>query len=424
MAAMANAEEIQADSKDKEDSNLIFNVFDDPDDPQNLLPAGQEREAQKESVFRTSPLQGLHEDTDKTKQDLYDATHLKLGFAINHLFQWLSEAPLARDTWGTATDMDLYGTWELIDRGQPTQGQIYFGLEGRWNYGTTGPETLSTVSLGSLNQTGNTFEAYQPAVILRHLYWQQGTKEAGWVYRVGKINPDSTLGTSAHISANTSFLSTAGVGSFSIAHPDTGLGVAAGRYFSDRVALIGLISDANGDRTDFGDIGEGDVFKAIELDVKIDPRTPKAGYSKITLWHTDGTSNGESSNGQMGPDGWGYFLKYEQELTDDGRAIGIMKYGQSFEDSAFYEHLAGGYFLLYDPTGLGHLKNDLFGAGYSWGQATEDAARGESSVEVFYRFPIYPLVDMTLAYQSIINPALDSDNDHASAFSVRLRTTF
>lgn len=424
MVETANAENTQANLKDKNSNSSRFESLDDPDDPHNLLPAVKERGAQKESVFRFSPLKGLHEATDQAKQDLYDATHIKIGFAANHLFQWLSESLSGEDTWGTATDMDIFGTWELINRGEPTQGQVYFGLEGRWNYGTTGPETLGTVSLGSLNQTGNTFEAYQPAVIFRHLYWQQGSKEAGWVYRIGKINPDSTLDTSAHISANTSFLSTAGVGAFANAFPDTGLGVMVGKSFSDEVALIGLVSDANGDRTDFGDIGEGDFYKAIELAVKINPKTPNAGYSKVTLWHTDGTKDGLPSNGQTGPDGWGYFLKHEQELTEDGRAIGILKYGQSFEDSAFYEQLAGAYFLLYDPTGLGQLKNDLFGVGYSWAQATESTARSESSIETFYRFPIYSRVDMTLSYQSVINPALDPDNDHASVFSIRLRTTF
>ena len=51
-------------------------------------------------------------------------------------------------------------------------------------------------------------------------------------------------------------------------------------------------------------------------------------------------------------------------------------------------------------------------------------ARSEYNLEVFYRFPVLPLVDMTLSYQSIFNPALDLDNDHASVFSMRIRTTF
>jgi hypothetical protein len=33
-------------------------------------------------------------------------------------------------------------------------------------------------------------------------------------------------------------------------------------------------------------------------------------------------------------------------------------------------------------------------------------------------------VDMTLSYQALINLALDPDNDFASAFGLRLRTTF
>jgi hypothetical protein len=56
--------------------------------------------------------------------------------------------------------------------------------------------------------------------------------------------------------------------------------------------LGGLVADANADRFDFGDIQEGDLFVAAELHVKIAPRTPKAPYSKISLWHTDGTQDG------------------------------------------------------------------------------------------------------------------------------------
>ncbi len=45
-------------------------------------------------------------------------------------------------------------------------------------------------------------------------------------------------------------------------------------------------------------------------------------------------------------------------------------------------------------------------------------------LEIFYRFPLFPLVDMTLTYHSIWRPALDRNNNQANAFSLRLRTTF
>ena len=175
---------------------------------------------------------------------------------------------------------------------------------------------------------------------------------------------------------------------------------------------------------DSGTIPEARTRCSSELGVKLAPRTPKAGYSKLTFWHTDGTKNGEPANANLGPSGWGFFLKLEQELTADGRLIGIARYGRSFNDSAAYKQLASGHLLLYDPSFIGRIRNDLVGIAFNWAEVPVSAARSEYNVEAFYRFPIFPSVDMTLSYQSVINPALDRDNDHASVFSLRLRTTF
>ncbi len=51
-------------------------------------------------------------------------------------------------------------------------------------------------------------------------------------------------------------------------------------------------------------------------------------------------------------------------------------------------------------------------------------SRDEWNVEAFYRFPLFPGVDTTLSYQSVINPALAPDIDHASVFSLRVRSVF
>jgi porin len=399
-------------------------LFDGPEDPENLLRAIGERKTQKNSLFSSSPLQRFHEATDRAKEDLYEATHLKLGAAFTHLFQWLSEAPLGDDTWGTASDLDILGTWEAVNRGEPNQGQLYFQFEGRWEYGTTGPERLGTLGVGTLIGTANTFSAYTPTFILRNLYWQQGGKESTWAFRVGKVTPDATLSTSAHIASPLTFLPTAGTGPFANALPDSGLGIIGAWHFNDRFKMLGVFSDANGDRSDFGDITEGDFYKAVELAVKIAPRTPKAGYSKLALWHTDGTKDGQAANGNLGPDGWGYFLKHEQELTAEGRAVLVLRYGWSSNESAVYEQQAGAHFLLYDPTGLTRLQNDLLGVAYNWAQVAVSGVDGDSNLEIFYRFPIFPQVDTTVSYQLIINPALDPSNDNASVFSLRLRTTF
>jgi hypothetical protein len=406
--------------------DVLHGVFGgDPEDPENVLPAIQARRAEKDSLFPVSPLHGLHELTGRGKKALYDWIHLDLGLAFTHAFQGITEAIEGEDQWGTASDLDIVGNWELLFRGKPTQGQFLFHMEGRWNYGTTNPEDLGFVSLGALLGTANTFAAYvDPSVIARNLYWQQGSKEAGWAYRIGKITPDAMLSTSAHISAITTFLPTGGTGPFANALPDSGLGAAAAWYPNERIRLLGLVSDANGDRSDFGDIGAGDLYYALELGAKIAPRTEKAGLSKLTLWYTDGTKDGQPANGQNGPSGWGFFLKLEQELTADGRVVGIARYGKSFNDSAFYDQQAGAHLLLYDPHFIGRIRNDVVGAAFNWVRPTVTVDRNEYNVEVFYRFPLFPGVDTTFSYQSVINPVLAPDINHASVFSLRLRTTF
>jgi porin len=406
------------------DSVQVSIMSDSPDDPAGLMHSIDQRNTQKNSLFSVPALNRMYEATDKGRNKLYKATGLKLSLALTHLFQWISESPLAQDTtWGTATTFDFLGTWELVDKGGPHQGQLFFQLQGRWEYGTTGPENLGTIGLGSLNGTANTFSAYSPLFLLRNFYWQQGSKEAGWIYRIGKITPDAMLSTSAHIASPLTFLPTTGTGPFSNALTDSGLGIAAAWYINDRFKLLGIISDANANRQNFGNIAALDFYKALELGVKIAPRTAKAGYSKIVVWHTDATENGEAVNGHLGPEGWGFFLKHEQELSSDGRAIGVLRYGRSFNQSAFYEQQFGAHFLLYDPTGITHLQHDLLGLAFNWAQANIIEARDEYNIELFYRFPILPRLDMTFSYQSLINLALDPDNNFASAFSIRLRTT-
>ncbi len=186
--------------------------------------------------------------------------------------------------------------------------------------------------------------------------------------------------------------------------------------------------DANANRFTFGDLGEGDLFTALELQVKILPFTKNAGYSKFTLWHNDGTKDGLPLNGSTGREGWGFYMKLEQELTRDGRLIAIGRWGLSEKDSALYKKLAGGHLVYYDPFNSGRydrmgFESDVCGIGYDWALAA-GAVRDESDIEVFYRFPLLPEMDATFAYQAIFNPGFDPTNDFGSAISLRFRSTW
>ena len=417
-------EEPEEEEEAVEEAPAADPISEDPDDPGNAIEGIRKRHRERQSVlFPTTPTP-IHDAVERSRDRLYQATSLRLGLALTHLFQYTSETPLSDDDNGNATTLDLHASWDVLAQDEPTRGHVVARLQGRWDYGTTAPGTLATDSLGSLLGTANTFNPYSPAFLLRDLYWQQGSEEAGWAYRVGKITPDALIGNSRHIGAGITFLPNAGVRPFSAAIADSGLGIAGTWFFNNRLKVTGMVSDANADRTDFGDVDEGDFFQALEVGYKVAPLTRDAGYSKLAVWHTSGTEDGDSSNANLGPDGWGFFLKHEQELTRDGRAIGILRYGKSFEDAATYDQQAGANLLFYEPAGPGRLANDLLGIGFNWVEPTQVESHNEYNVEVFYRVPIVPLVDMTLSYQSVFNPSLAPDTDHASVFSIRFRTTF
>ena len=124
-----------------------------------------------------------------------------------------------------------------------------------------------------------------------------------------------------------------------------------------------------------------------------------------------------------GPEGWGYFVKLEQELSADGKSIGIFRYGKSYNDSALYRQQSGVHWLFYDPHFFGSIRNDLMGTAFNWVEATA-SVRDEYNFEFFYRFPFFPHVDTTLSYQAIFDPALDLGIDFTNVFSIRIRTTF
>jgi hypothetical protein len=390
----------------------------------------QRREISRErgdSLFRTSPLTPLRERIISAEKRLYERTDFKFGASGNHLMQGITDARPGKEDFGMSSFAILTGTWDGWHKGCPRQGEITFSVEGRWNYGPPDPVTLGAEGLGTTLFTANPFTTYTPTFLVRNLFWRQGSREAGWRYRIGRVTPDQFLASSRHITPLDTFLPI-GTGAFVIALPDSGLGWIGGLYINDWLNVAGVVHDANANRFTFGDVGAGDYFKAVELQAKLFPLTENAGYSKVTLWHSDGTADGQAINGSTGAEGWGFYFKLEQELTCDGRLIGVGRYGRSFQDSAVYDKLAGAHLVLYDPLNSGRYERmgfeaDAIGVGADWGLAT-GALRDETDIELFYRFPLLPEMDATIAYQAIFNPGSNPDNDFGSAISLRLRSTW
>jgi len=426
--AQSNTQSAQAGSTNNQGPGLTSDIQDPVVELHRIRQKREQAKTPGYALFQRSPLTTLRERGIAAEKRIYETTDIKFGTNLNTLFQGLADEIPGKDTFGMSSFLTVVGTWDGFHKGESNQGEITLGLEGRWNWGTTDPTSLGNVGLGSMTFTSNPFTTYTPTFLVRNLFWRQGSREAGWMYRIGRVTPDQFLQTSAHITPLTTYLPIAGTGAFAMGLPDSGLGMFGGLFINDRVNLAGVVTDANADRTNFGELDEGDLFTAVELQAKLFPVTSKAGYSKVTFWHNDGTEDGSAINGSTGAEGWGVFMKFEQELTLDGRLIGIGRWGRSYNDSALYEQQAAGHLVFYDPFCRGSFKDiglnaDLAGVAYNWVQAT-GKPRDESNVELFYRFPLFPQMDATVSYQGIINPALNPASDYGSAISLRLRSTW
>ena len=140
-SATARAQETESSEDDKSGAAGVppgEGMLSNPEDPQNQLPLIRQRRAEKDAVFRVSPLQKAHENTNRRNAALKEKTGLGFGMNSNTLIQWLTEVLPDADNSGVATTFDFVGTWEAINRGKPSLGQVLFQLEGRWDYGTTG----------------------------------------------------------------------------------------------------------------------------------------------------------------------------------------------------------------------------------------------------------------------------------------------
>lgn len=397
--------------------------IEDAQDPENQLQIIEEFSEPRDGLIPFSLVQPFRNGFGDFKSELYEATGLNIGLAFHTVGQKAQQVLLGNDDSGWATDFDILGNWEILNRGTPYQGEVVFGVEGRWDYGTIGPQNIGFASLASAGGTANTFSAYSPpAFILRNLYWRQGGEEAGWVYRIGKITPDSIFSGSKHLSPNAAFLPNAGTGMFSNALPDSGLGVVGALYLGDAAYVSAVVADANGNRYDFGDLSKGDLYKAVELGLKILPITENASYSKFTLWHTDGTFDGSPINANTGNSGWGYSIVLQQELTADGNLVFVGRYGQSFDKAAIFDKQVGAHLVWYQP--FDWFDTDSIGVAINWIDSASQGSRHETNFEAFYKFPLFPDVETTFSYQHVKNPANTTALNSSNVFSFRITTAF
>lgn len=378
---------------------------------------------QRSTLFTSQSWEQSYETLNKKKSDIYNEHGFAFAGFHSSLFQVASDTKPDFDNTGLATIAALYGTWNAVKHDDPSAGQIGFGVEVRWGYGNLlTPVELGQQAIGSATGTADPYGSTDPMFILRDFYWRGGSEEQGWGYRVGKITVDRMLGSSQYANAISTFFPVGSQGAPSIAYPDSALGAAIGFYPSERFRFGAVIADAHGDRSNFGDITKGNFFKAAELQAKLFPLNEDAGFSTLSLWHTDGVDDPEmAKGGSTGEEGWGLFVKHEQQLTKDGDNIAVFRYGRAFDDAAVYKEQGS---VRYIKSNVA-LKDDMFGIAASYVKPVYNPMeRDEWSIDTFYRVNLFKNVETSVGYQMIFNPAYNSSVDRTSVYSFRITQTF
>lgn len=71
-----------------------------------------------------------------------------------------------------------------------------------------------------------------------------------------------------------------------------------------------------------------------------------------------------------------------------------------------------------------NLGSDAFAVAVNWVDTATPGGREEYNFETFYRFPIFPELDLTISYQYIKDLAVTVEFDSTNVYSLRLTSTF
>jgi porin len=258
------------------------------------------------------------------------------------------------------------------------------------------------------------FNVQDPSLV--ELYWDQGSYEDGFRFRLGKLDPSLFLDGGRYVSANAAFLNAAFSDTPAMPLPAAGLGLAAVLYPAENVYILGSLQDRKGDRTGTGieSVRDGELFYALEVGLTPAWGEPGEGLYHVTGWYADASSTPDL------PSAGGVALTLEQELGDEGNVVPFLRYSWASAATPV-EHLLAVGVGLEDVFGQNF---DLIGLGLSWGRPRDGSRRDQYALETFYRFHLTEHTHLTPDIQLIVNPSNAPDPSTVWVFGLRLRTLF
>ena len=355
------------------------------------------------------------------KDRLMDEHGLALGINYSTLYQKASDALGEDNAWGGI--FQLPASWTVLNRGSKNTGTLVFKAENRHKISTDlAPQDLGIQGIGAASIVGTQFS--DKDWILTNLFWQQKFSDGKMTLVAGQIDNTDYLGIYGLINPQTSFMNLSFSTNPTIGIPDQGFGGAFGSMLGKNFYAVAGIMDAAGDpahpgRSFSNFFDENEYFTHIEIGYTSSQDRIYFDNINFLYWESDEqTTNGVVNESK----GSGWALSAAHFFQD--RYMPFIRIGDSD---------GGGGALLQKmvSAGLGIYnwdKNELFGLGLSWAEASEDPVGGfganldaQYTGEIFYRFQLSKNFAITPDLQYIKDPVLNPNESSVWIAGIRAR---
>jgi porin len=358
-------------------------------------------------------------------QQLDRKLHLRFGLAYTSLGMAATDAPYG-DDWAAAGDFDFFGRWRAWGIKNGDVGTFAFNLRHRHAYSDLPPSRLNraigspwAVTSGFSDTGGEITEAYL----------DQSFLNGNVGIRIGQIFQDNHFDGYAYKSQKRFFLNAAFSDNPAVAFPDSGIGfVTIIRPYEDWYFLSGA-GDSSGRKLSEGtdSLFGNTVFSGLE--VGWSPSSGLLQDQSVALfsWFAP------AEEGSGDADGSGATFTYQWQPA--GEPIGLFfRYAWSGSSATLIKTLATSGAVWEDAFGI---PNSLFGLAYAWGDpVSRDLERPDNGelvnaagitqtvVEIFQRFQVTPLIELTPDIQLLFDPAYNESRNVIGVFSLRARVTW
>jgi porin len=350
------------------------------------------------------------------KKKIRDEHGLSLGVDYSAVYLQSSENGVSGEDDAASGMVRFYGSWDLVGRGTKSSGAFVWKVEHRHKYTNIAPKAFG-FDQGMVGLIVPPFS--DEGTRWTNLFWRQRLNDGKVVLTGGLLDATDYVDVFALASPWTGFLNFAfSTGTTTIFIPnDATAGIAAGAMLTDKLYMIGGITNAYSDPTDPLDglsdfFSDKEYFTSIELGWTQSQDRIYLDNTHVTLWHVDDSVRAGT------PGGWGSAFQYVTFVNNN--LMPFVRGGYADDGGTLMQKSVSVGFAYQEIAG-----RDVLGIGLNWGEVNENTfasgLKDQTSLEAYYRFQLTEQFALTPDIQYIKDPPLNPAEDSLWIVGLRAR---